>query len=151
MLRQFEDFLALLAERHADIERAIRGLPTEALDWSPGLEMNSLAVLVTHTLGAERYWIGDVAMQDPSNRDRAAEFRVRGVDESALLARLQANTDYAREALARLSIEDLAAMRTSPRDGREVTVFWALAHALEHTAQHAGHIQITRQLWDQQW
>jgi hypothetical protein len=28
-------------------------------------------------------------------------------------------------------------------------VGWALLHALEHTAIHLGHIQITQQLWDQ--
>jgi len=29
-------------------------------------------------------------------------------------------------------------------------VAWALLHALDHTAQHLGHMQITRQLWDQE-
>jgi ankyrin repeat protein len=28
-------------------------------------------------------------------------------------------------------------------------VAWCLAHALEHTALHLGHMQITRQLWEQ--
>lgn len=29
------------------------------------------------------------------------------------------------------------------------TVAWRLAHALEHTALHLGHMEITRQLWEQ--
>jgi len=28
-------------------------------------------------------------------------------------------------------------------------VAWALAHALEHTALHLGHIQIGRELWQE--
>ncbi|NIU62141.1 MAG: DUF664 domain-containing protein, partial [Gammaproteobacteria bacterium] len=34
-------------------------------------------------------------------------------------------------------------------DGREFRVSWSLLHALDHVAQHTGHVQITRQLWDQ--
>ena len=48
-----------------------------------------------------------------------------------------------------LALPDLEATRVSPRDGRTFTVVWCLAHALEHTALHLGHIQVTRQLWDQ--
>jgi hypothetical protein len=28
-------------------------------------------------------------------------------------------------------------------------VGWALCHILKHTALHLGHLQITRQLWEQ--
>jgi hypothetical protein len=30
-----------------------------------------------------------------------------------------------------------------------MTVAWAVLHAVDHTALHLGHIQITRQLWEQ--
>ncbi len=149
MLTILDDYLAQLADRHADIEQALDGLPPEALDWTPGAEMNSLAVLVTHTAGAERYWIGDVAAGRPSSRDRDAEFRVRGIEPGALLGKLRDNLAFARQALEPLTLGDLEATRTSGRDGSEVTVFRALSHALEHAALHAGQIQLTRQLWDQ--
>jgi hypothetical protein len=29
-------------------------------------------------------------------------------------------------------------------------IAWSLLHALEHTALHLGHMQLTRQLWEQQ-
>ena len=72
----FSDYMTLLEQRHHEILQALGGLPPAALDWTPGPEMNSISVLIFHLTGAERYWIGDVAAQDPRERDREAEFRV---------------------------------------------------------------------------
>jgi hypothetical protein len=149
MLAMLEDYLERLQALHADIERAIEGLPQAALDWVPGPDINSLCVLVVHATGAERYWIGDVVGRDPSGRDRAAEFRVYGLNEAALKKRLDDTLAHSRGVLEGLTLQDLGTPHVSPRDGREFTVAWCLAHALEHTAIHLGHIQITRQLWDQ--
>jgi hypothetical protein len=65
-----------------------------------------------------------------------------------LKKRLEDNLAYARKTLERFTLRDLEARRISPREGREVTVAWALLHALEHATLHLGHIQITRQLWE---
>lgn len=148
MLPVLEDYLERLGTLHEQTKEAIDGLPVGALDWAPGASMNSMAVLVVHLAGAERYWIGDVVGGLPSGRDRAAEFRVSGLDADALRARLDETLAHSRSVLEPLTLEDLSAPRLSPRDGREVRVAWALAHALQHTALHLGHIQITRQLWD---
>jgi hypothetical protein len=51
--------------------------------------------------------------------------------------------------LEHLTLPDLDAKRTTPSNGKEYTVGWALAHALEHVGIHVGHMQIIRQLWDQ--
>lgn len=148
MLHMFEDYLDRLQALHADIQRALEGLPQEALDWSPSTDMNSLAVLAVHTAGAERYWIGDVAGQDASGRDRDAEFQTKGLDVAALTARLDAALAHSRSVLDKLTVADMDARRSAPRDGKEYTVAWALLHALEHAAIHLGHMQIVRQLWD---
>jgi hypothetical protein len=144
----FRDYLECLQRLHERIELALEGLPQAALDWTLGPDTNSLCVLVVHLTGAERYWIGDVVAQEPSGRDRQAEFRARGLDAGALRERLGDTLDFCQRVLEGLTTGDLAAPRVSPRDGREFTVGWALAHALEHTALHLGHIQITRQLWE---
>ncbi len=149
MLPILIDYLDRLQALHADMHRALDGLPQDALDWSPGPDMNSLTVLVVHAAGAQRYWIGDVAGRDASGRDRAAEFRTQGLDAAALTARLDAALAHSRAVLEGLTLPDLEALRPASRDGREVTVAWALAHALEHTAVHVGHMQIVRQLWEQ--
>jgi uncharacterized damage-inducible protein DinB len=148
MIELFAVYLDRFEELHRDMNSTVADLPVEALNWSPGREMNSLAVLATHTAGAERYWIGDVVARDDSQRDRAAEFRAQAVSALALLDQLDAALAHSRSVLERLSLADLDEQRLVSRDGREVTVAWALAHALEHTATHLGHMQLTRQWWE---
>jgi hypothetical protein len=149
MLPILADYLNRLEDVHAGMRRTLEGLPQEAVDWSPGPDINSMAVLAAHTAGALRYWIGDVAGQEPSGRDRPAEFRTKNVDAAELIARLDAAFDHSRGVIERLALPDLEAMRISPRDGKEYGTVWALAHALAHTAVHLGHMHITRQWWEQ--
>jgi hypothetical protein len=143
MLERFEAFYGI-------IERAVADLPAEALDWKPGPDMNSIGVILAHTAGAWRYWVGDVAGDSPSGRVRADEFETHGVDAGEMIARLRAALDTSREVLASLKLSRLGEVRTAGMFNEERTVGWALLHALEHTALHAGHIQLTRQLWEQQ-
>ena len=145
----FQDYLSLLQDCHNDIFMALDDLPPAALDWTPGQDMNSISVLVFHLTGAERFWLGDVAAQDPSDRDRDAEFRVHEVAVDVLKERLANNLEYARSTLDKFTVQDLETTRVSARDGREFTVAWALLHALDHANVHLGQIEITRQLWEQ--
>jgi uncharacterized damage-inducible protein DinB len=145
----FTDYLNLLQDCHNGILEALEGLPPAALDWVPGQDMNSISVLVFHLTGAERFWIGDIAAQDPTERDRDAEFRVHDVEMDVLKKRLVDNLDYARRVLDKMSLQDLEASRVRPSDGHEFSVAWALLHALDHATSHLGQIQITRQLWEQ--
>jgi len=144
----FTEYLILLQDCHNGILEALEGLSPAALDWTPGSDMNSISVLVFHLTGAERYWIGDIAAQDPTERDRDAEFRVHDVEMDVLKKRLANNLEYARNVLDKMTIQDLEITRTSA-NGREYTVAWALLHALDHATLHLGQIQITRQLWEQ--
>jgi len=136
-------------ELHTEVERALETLPPNALDWKPGKDMNSLSVLIVHLTGAERYWIGDVARGDPSNRDRDAEFQVEGLGAGELKRRISELEAYEKMSFEAMELSDLEKYRRSPRDGQEFTIAWALAHALEHTAVHVGHIQMLSQLWEQ--
>ena len=70
----FKDYYDRLSELHHDLAATIDGLPIEALDWSPGPDINSLSVLVAHTAGSERYWIGEVAGVDLAGSDRPQEY-----------------------------------------------------------------------------
>ena len=146
----FEDLFDRFHELHSDAIKAVDGLPLEAFDWTPGPGMNSISVLILHLCGSERYWIGDVALGEPSGRDREQEFRARGLNLDQLKQRLAAADEYARQALMRFSPSDLEILKTSPRNDKTFRVGWCLAHALEHTALHVGHLQLTRQLWEQQ-
>lgn len=144
----FTEYLGLLKKCHDDILQAVEGLSPAALDWTPGREMNSIGVLMTHIIGSERYMIGDIAALESSNRDREAEFQVHDFEREALQQRLNDNLEYARTVVEKMTLQDLESKRVLP-NGREYTVAWALLHGLEHAALHLGQIQLTRQLWEQ--
>ncbi|HMN12108.1 MAG TPA: DUF664 domain-containing protein [Bellilinea sp.] len=151
MSTHFRDYLDLLETLLDGYRESIHGLSPEALDWVPGKDMNSLAVLVAHVAGSGRFWLGDIANNDPSNRNRSAEFQVRGLTESELNRKLDDFFTYARETLTNIDPAKLSALIPLPSgDPREpVSGTWAILHALDHTALHLGHAQLTRQLWDQ--
>lgn len=145
----YHEYVERLQELHQEIKDAIKGLPQEALDWVPGKEMNSLNVMVTHLSGTEYRLVGTIVGGISSNRDRAAEFMAKDADEAALVALLDGSLEVVHSVCAKLSLKDLESKRIRPRDQREVTAAWVLLHVLEHTGIHLGHIQITRQMWEQ--
>ncbi len=134
----FADFAALLA-----------GLPQEALDWTPGPETSSLAVLAVHTAGSTRYRLGEVCLGEAPTRDRPAEFDTSGMDAAGLQAHLGETVAHARQSLGQLTMADLPRIRPMPGRGMEVTITQALLQALEHANQHLGHAQLTLQMWQQ--
>jgi len=71
------------------------------------------------------------------------------VTEAELKARLSSSLDFSRNVLDGLKLPDLHELRVSPRDGCQFNVSWVLNHALEHIAIHLGHMQVTRQFWEQ--
>src|SRR4030095_11908900 len=120
----FENYLDLLQDCHNGIFEALEGLPPAALDWVPGQDMNSIAVLLAHITGSESYWIGDIAAQESSNRDRDAEFRVRGGEADVFRKRLADNLKYTQNVVDKMSLQDLESVRVSPSNGREYSVAW---------------------------
>jgi len=143
----YADLLGWFHELHTQIETALEPLPQEAMDWIPGPDMSSISVLIVHLTGAERFLVGDLVMGDPSNRDREAEFAVTGWEKNDLLRRSQQTETYIAQAFEKLTLAELETTRLHPRHGHQVSVTWALTHALEHAAVHLGHLQVTSQLW----
>lgn len=134
-----------LADQHNSFREVISGLTTEALNWKPVDDANSICVLVSHSLDAERFLLSS-AVDVPVERDRESHFRATttGADELlALIDRAEAeNFGY----LAQLQGEDLA--REIARPGRTHTGAWWALHAIEHTREHVGQALLTRQLWE---
>lgn len=147
----FVDYLERLAMLHHEMDQALTGLPQAALDWSLGPELNSLAVLAAHVAGSELFWIGDVIIRQKSTRVRDYEFQTTAVTADDLKIRLAQALADSRQAVAQLTLADLAEQRASLRgDGAVYSVAWCLLHALEHVAIHVGHMQLARQWWEQQ-
>jgi len=142
----FWDYLERLEDLQRRLHKELRDWPAEAMDWSPGPEMNSVAVLLAHITGLLREGLV-IAVGDSPGRVREQEFQTRGLAGAEMLDRLDAVIDAARGALPRLGLEDLDQQRQD-EDGT-VTCGWALLHALEHAYLHLGHIQITCQMWRQ--
>ncbi len=149
MLPFFADYFERLTAFQEEFERALADLSQDGIDWVPGPEMNSIGVLYAHVAGSTKYWIGDVIVRQSTQRVRAAEFQTRGVPATVLREQLAATVEDSRAVLETLTLEMLAETRVAPSNRDTVTVAWALLHALEHMALHAGHVQLTRQMWDQ--
>ena len=145
----FVDVIERLRAMHDGYREFMDGLTTDELDWSPGVDMNSLCVLGVHVTEAERFWIG-IAIDDRTARDRPAEFRASGYDPETLRSRFDANMRFYAEAFAKWSVSDLDERVSYHFQGedRECSRGWALLHALNHTAEHLGHAGMTRQLLD---
>ena len=136
---------ALFRHVHESLREQVRGLDHGTLNWKPLPKANSIAVLVTHTLGSEREMIRALRMVS-AERDREAEFKVEAeaADLLALLDQADADLD---EHLSQVSVADLTDLRPRgdrpPRPGIE----WLVSnygHAREHLAQ----IELTKQLYD---
>jgi len=135
----------LFRDVHQQLRQELQGLDAEALNWKPGPETNSIAVLVVHLLASEEE-ILHVVRGLPSDRQREAEFHARVEDPADLSRRI----DRADDALARhapaITSEDLLAVRPHPRRPANTGLYWLLVnygHAREHLAQ----LQLTKQLY----
>lgn len=146
----FADYIDRIQDLHSYYHKAFDGLTTEQLDWVPGEEMNSLCVLAMHVSQAERYWVG-VSIGDPIKRNRPAEFEASGHTADDLKQRFEDNLAYYKTALETVSVANFGQTITidlNPNNVWQTTMGWGLLHALDHTAEHLGHVGITRQLVD---
>jgi uncharacterized damage-inducible protein DinB len=121
------------------IERCLEVLSDEDVWWRASEGSNSIGNLLLHLEGSTRTWIMNVAGGSRVERDRQREFDEREqVPRAELLARLKRTLAEADEVLARLDTGALPERRRTPWE--EVTVLWAVYHAVEHFAMHAGQV-----------
>jgi hypothetical protein len=142
----YTDFLDCLESIHGKIKWQVASLPQPALDWSFQPGVGSLCMLVSHIAGAERYWLGEVVGREQPIRKPGLTYRVTGLDSQELCRRLDTALNCCRKVLEKFEPGDLEDKRISPRDGAEVTVRWALTHAMDHTSGHEWDVAFMRQL-----
>jgi uncharacterized damage-inducible protein DinB len=146
----FADYQERLQTLHRAIDQVLATLPQEALDWKAGAAMNSVAVLVAHVAGSEQFWIGDMTVRGATARVRAKEFETGNLDKATLQAHLDAALADSAQNIAQLNLGDLERLCAMPYHGQIYTIGWALLHALEHIGIHVGHLEMIKQLWEQQ-
>jgi DinB superfamily len=105
---------ALYREIHDKFREQVRGLDHGTLNWRPLPKANSIAILVTHTLGSEREMIRALRLIE-SDRDRESEFKVE-LEAADLLALLDRADRELEMQIAALTTADLTEMR--PRGDR---------------------------------
>lgn len=154
MLPETASYLQIMDDLRKQIADLVAGLPAEALNWRPveaSLEgqddhaMNSLAVMAFHAAGAEHFWVSEVVGRQLPTRDRGAEFVTVVDGPEPIVMKLQSTGEGTGRIMAKLTAADLDGERQAGE--RIVPVRWAILHAIEHTALHLGHMQITYQLW----
>lgn len=150
MVSELDSYLGMIEDLRGQVRDLIADLPVEALNWRP-IEgrgehaANSLGVLATHIAGAEHFWIGEVVGGHPPTRDRDAEFSTHAASAAELVELLEETGAETRTVFSVLNEADLDGVREARE--RTIPVRWCLLHALDHTALHLGHMQITYQLW----
>lgn len=128
---------------HGSLKGLLTGMSVEDLDWRPGPDTNSIAVLVSHLLDSERFLTAFVAGIDLV-RDREAAFAVRGLTADGLVHAIDEI-----EAVADRHIEAIASERLATelaRGTRTASGAWWLLHAMGHAREHLGQAELTRQL-----
>jgi hypothetical protein len=130
---------------HKNLREQVRGLDPGTLNWRPLPKANSIAVLVTHTVGSELEMIRSVRLT-PTQRDRDSEFKAEANAEQ-LLAMIDAADREMDEHVSALTSADLTEPR--PRGDREpqAGIFWLITN-YGHGREHLAQIELTKQLYD---
>jgi heme exporter protein D len=136
---------ALYRSLHEQMRGQVRGMDHATLNWKPLPLANSVAVLIVHTLAAERDALRAVRLLT-TERDREAEFKAEA-DEADLLALLDQTDREVSELVGAMTVADLTEMRLRgdrpPKPGLE----WLLSN-YGHSREHLAQIELTKQLYD---
>jgi uncharacterized damage-inducible protein DinB len=121
------------------LQSCVAAMSREDLWWRPNDASNSVANLLLHMAGNLQQWVVSGVGDEPDTRDRPAEFAARGDAEAAeLLSGLASVVMAAAGVLDALEPSRLGEVVSI--QGRELTRFDAVFHAVEHFAMHAGQV-----------
>ncbi|ATY13263.1 mini-circle protein [Amycolatopsis sp. AA4] len=113
--------------------------------------LTTIAGLLCHLTLVENYWFRVVLDGQPDEWadrleiDRDAEFRL-GLElpMTQLIADYEAEAEKCREVVAARGFDDTVLFKGD----RPLTVRWVVAHMIEETARHLGHLDLLRELTD---
>jgi hypothetical protein len=143
--------LSMMHFAHRNMCAIVADLPSEALMWQPGVQMGTLAGIIAHTMYCEAYahrraageavawdgeWMNARAWESTADTDQAL---AAIVEADAVMKRILPTMT-----VARMSERFSAWGNDEAESGGSL-----IAIAAAHTAMHWGHMQMTRQLWEQ--
>jgi uncharacterized damage-inducible protein DinB len=114
-------------------------------------ELTTIAGLLGHLTLVENYWFRVILDGQPDEwaealeLDQDAEFRAaHRTPIERLIADYQAETALCREIVAARAFDDTVVFK----EREPLTVRWVVAHMVEETARHLGHLDLLRELTD---
>lgn len=145
---EIDSFRFRFAHEFDRLLRTLEGLDEEAVNWKPAApSANAILVVVTHALASAEDHVVRRAAGKPVVRSRDAEFAAKG-DASQLAARadeVKRRIDASLGELdGRLGEEREPSLENWPGNW---TVRDTLVNSVAHTAEHAGHAELTRDLY----
>jgi uncharacterized damage-inducible protein DinB len=154
MLPEVSESLEFIERQRAKIFAVLENAPRDAWNWTPTKdETNSLYVIATHVIGSEHGWIFENLGRGAKTRNRSAEFvamadiAAQGDALDALRAEYERVGNETRAVLSALTNDELSTTRVTQTHG-EVGARWILLHVIQHSSEHLGQMELTRQLWE---
>src|SRR2546423_5708878 len=140
-----DTFRGLFHALHDGFRTQVTGLDHGTLNWRPLPKANSIAVLVTHSLGSEREMLRSVR-RAASERDRDSEFKVEA-EAADLLAMLDQVDREVDEMLDTLTADDLIENRPRGQNEPRPGLYWLIT-VYGHVREHLAQIELTKQIYD---
>jgi DinB superfamily len=141
--------IAQFQQLHSELLLEVANRDDESLNWTPCPGANSVATIVTHTLGSEAETLRAV-VGVPGGRDRDAEFKMGRQSRADLLDKIR-RAESLLDDLAPMLTDDrariLTALPTLSNDDRRPGMTWLIGN-LGHAREHMGHVRLTVQLYD---
>ncbi len=144
-----QSLLTELTAIHKKVRAAVEKLGDAGVVWQPPApETNSASVIITHMCGSEMQWVGEYVGGKPARRNRDMEFKQPERTAKGLMALLDRTDSASREALSKHTAASLSKPATATgRPDFKGTVRDCVLHALTHESEHAGHLELTEQMW----
>lgn len=129
----------LVKDYPGQINLCLEALNDEQLWWRPNDKSNSVANLVIHLAGSNRYYFEYVIGGQPDTRNRDAEFAARGSQTKASLQGLWAESVASTERTLN-GLDPSRLMEQTDRSGKMTTFAQILLHVSHHNSVHMGQI-----------
>jgi uncharacterized damage-inducible protein DinB len=151
MEAEVQGYLTERRNLRRELRDAVKGTNDEIANWHPlPKDTNSIYAVMNHLIEVDRFWVTQVIQGQMYKRDREGAFRASG-HFPELMNQWEKTSEEMDTILGNLSQKQLDETRTMsgrPELGT-FTVRWGILHVITHNATHLGHIQLTRQLWEQ--
>lgn len=141
------ELAALYARDLSRLVQELQAFPDTATVWqtAPGVT-NAAGTLALHLEGNLRHFIGLQLGRIDYVRDRPLEFSARGVEQTELIARIEAVRDAIPSVVQQLSDAALNAPYPEQMYGKTMSVRQMLLHLHAHLNYHLGQVDYLRRV-----